>query len=187
MRYRYKPGWIGPGMKKPPAPRKSRAKPKAPGPKKGWKRRLRKYNAKGREEDGRWFDSGYEADRYLQLKALLQEGRIERLEFQPTYPVNIDGVHICNYRADFQYFKRTNGKVEAHIIEDVKGFPTPVYRLKRKLVAARYKRPVIELPAGWLAHYQGKTADECEPIIKQLNKERNARRKAKRARLDEDE
>lgn len=126
------------------------------------KPRLGKYNAKGRHVDGHWFASAAEADRYEQLKAMLAAGRIARLELQPTYPVSVDGVPICTYRGDFRYIKMnpTTGSAGALILEDVKGMVTDVYRLKKKLVEARYKIIVHELPARKVKTSEWLTADE---------------------------
>ena len=62
-----------------------------------------KYNAAGRRVDGAWFASEAEAVRYEQLRSLLADGVIERLELQPKFPVLLNGVPITTYRADFRY------------------------------------------------------------------------------------
>jgi hypothetical protein len=43
----------------------------------------------------------------------------------------VNGVLVCTYVGDFDYWE--NGE---YIVEDVKGFLTPVFKLKRKLVKA---------------------------------------------------
>ena len=126
------------------------------------KPRLGKYNAKGRHIDGHWFASAAEGDRYEQLKVMLEAGRISRLELQPTYTITVDGIPICTYRGDFRYYKHEtpHGRVSALILEDVKGMVTDVYRIKKKLVEARYRIPVHELPARKVKNAAGLTADE---------------------------
>ena len=49
-----------------------------------------------------------------------------------------------------------------------------------ELVEAKHKIKVIELPASWLKHYEGKHALDCIPIIEQLTKDKKARASAKK-------
>lgn len=92
-----------------------------------------KYGAKKTRVDGIWFASQAEANRYSTLKWLEKQGTISRLELQPAFRCSVNGKHICTYRADFAYFADN-----ARTIEDVKGFRTPIYRLKKKMVEAFY-------------------------------------------------
>lgn len=84
--------------------------------------------------NGHWHPSKAEAKRCDELHILQRAGEISRLEFEPAFPISINGVKVCTYKADFSYF--TN---ESRVIEDVKGVLTPVYRLKKKLVEAFYQ------------------------------------------------
>jgi len=114
-----------------------------------------KYKAVKTTIDGITFDSKKEAKRYTELKLLEKSGMITHLELQPTYDITINGAKICKYKADFRYFtvRQENneqyynskgewqtptmtGDKEGQIVEDVKGFKTPIYRLKKKLVEA---------------------------------------------------
>jgi hypothetical protein len=79
-----------------------------------------------------------EAKRCGELRLLEQLGEIARLEQQPRFPCKINGTLICTYVADFAYFDN-----ERRVIEDVKGQPTPVYKLKKKLVEALFPGTVI--------------------------------------------
>ena len=93
-----------------------------------------KYKAKKVKLDGYTFDSQAEAKHYWHtLKPKLERGEITHLEVHPSYEIKIDGVKICKYIADFRYFSG-----QSRIVEDVKGFRTAVYRLKKKLVEALY-------------------------------------------------
>lgn len=139
--------------------------------------KLGKYNNRGFRLDGRFFHSEAEANRYMQLKVLAEKGIITHLECQPAYPIHIDGTLICTYYADFRYFIRDP---QTLVIEDVKGQRTETYRLKKKLVEAKHKIRISELPGNWLAHYDGKHALDCMPIIEQLTKEKNQRAKERR-------
>ena len=116
-----------------------------------------KYRAIKTTVDGKTFDSKKEAKRYTELKLLEKSGMITHLELQPTYQITVNGVDICKYKADFRYFTvraenreqynnskgewivpTKTGDKEGQIVEDVKGFKTPIYRLKKKLVEACY-------------------------------------------------
>ena len=83
--------------------------------------------------DGITFDSKAEAKRYMELKLLERAGEIENLTLQPKFDCVIDGKKVCSYRADFSYFTR-----EKRVVEDVKGYKTSVYKLKKKLVEALF-------------------------------------------------
>jgi hypothetical protein len=90
-----------------------------------------KYNAKKTIVDGITFDSKKEAARYIELKLLEKRGHIKNLERQVRVDVTHDGHLLFWWKADFVYFE--NGK---RIYEDVKGFETPVWRLKKKILRA---------------------------------------------------
>lgn len=104
-----------------------------------------KYHAKKTTVDGITFDSRKEADRYLTLKAMEEEGLIGDLRRQVRYELvpafDVDGRHYrpVSYVADFVYAE--NGKT---VVEDVKGMRTDVYRLKSKLFARRYGLSIKE-------------------------------------------
>ena len=143
--------------------------------------KLGKYNSRGINLDGAFFHSEAEANRYLQLKVMEAAGKISRIERQVPYQIAIDGTHVCTYNADFRYFiTDPMGGTLAIVIEDVKGQRTHEFILKKKLVEAKHKIRVIELPASWLKHYEGKHALDCIPIIEQLTKDKKARASAKK-------
>lgn len=104
-----------------------------------------KYHARKTCVDGITFDSRREADRYLALKSMEEDGTIEDLRRQVRYELipafDVDGKHyrpVC-YVADFVYMK--DGK---EVVEDVKGMRTDVYKLKAKLFARRYGKVIKE-------------------------------------------
>ena len=101
---------------------------------------MTKYNAIRTEVDGIVFASKAEAKRYSQLKLLERAGEIKNLELQPSYDLEVNGVLICRYVADFRYMVRGGQKVE-----DVKGVKTPVYKLKKKLMKAIYNINIREV------------------------------------------
>lgn len=110
----------------------------------GW--RTNKYHAKKTVVDGMTFDSKREADRYLVLKNIEEDGDIEDLRRQVRYELvpafDVDGRHYrpVFYVADFVYVE--DGKT---VVEDVKGMRTDVYRLKSKLFAKRYGMSIKEM------------------------------------------
>nr|UVX77875.1 MAG: Protein of unknown function (DUF1064) [Bacteriophage sp.] len=104
-----------------------------------------KYHAKKTCVDGITFDSRKEADRYLVLKGMEEDGSIENLRRQVRYELvpafDVDGRHYrpVFYVADFVYV--ADGKT---VVEDVKGVMTDVYKLKSKLFARRYDMSIKE-------------------------------------------
>lgn len=88
-----------------------------------------------RTVDGILFASKREAKRYSELKLLLSAKLIDKLKLQPRFPITVEGEKICTYVADFEYVKHIGGK-ELTFVEDSKGFKTPEYKLKKKLMLA---------------------------------------------------
>tara|TARA_R100000781_G_scaffold54064_1_gene35366 strand:+ start:365 stop:676 length:312 start_codon:yes stop_codon:yes gene_type:complete len=101
---------------------------------------LLKYRNKKTEVDGIIFDSKAEAKRYTELKLLEKANAISDLRLQPKFDCVINGKKICSYRADFDYYE-----YDKYVCEDVKGFKTPVYRLKKKLVEALHNVKIVEV------------------------------------------
>ena len=91
-----------------------------------------KYRNKKTEIDGIMFDSKKEGTRYLDLKLLENLGEIKNLELQPKFEFIINDIKICSYRADFRYKDKDGNE----IVEDVKGYKTSMYNLKKKLMLA---------------------------------------------------
>lgn len=80
--------------------------------------------------DGIKFDSKAEATRYCELKLLDRAGEITELQLQPSFelvPKTATENRVI-YKADFSY--KENGKT---VVEDVKGYRTRDYNIKRKL------------------------------------------------------
>lgn len=116
-----------------------------------------KYHAHKAEIDGIVFDSAREANRWRELKMLEQAGEISGLQRQvsfvliPTYrePDELGprggmkkGKLIqkeCVYVADFVYME--GGK---KIVEDVKGYRTKEYAIKKKLMYDKYRIRIRE-------------------------------------------
>lgn len=103
-----------------------------------------KFHARSHtDDDGRFHASKAEGKRWHELKLMHRAGRITNLIHQPTFDLEINGVLICRYRADAEYLD-ADGK---RVIEDTKGVVTPVYRIKRKLMAALHGITITEVSA----------------------------------------
>ena len=101
----------------------------------------RKYKAKKVIVDGITFDSKKEARRYQELKLMERAGVIKGLVLQPCFLLQDKFKYKdkterkIKYIADFKYLDTRTGKT---VVEDVKGYKTDVYKLKRKLFLKRY-------------------------------------------------
>lgn len=100
-----------------------------------------KYRNKKVLFEGFVFDSKKEFERWNVLKILLNNGNIRLLECQVTYELKVNKRTIAKYIADFRYVISATGEV---IVEDVKGFKTPMYRLKKKLMQTIYNISIKE-------------------------------------------
>lgn len=102
-----------------------------------------KYKAKPVKADGYTFGSQAEYRRYRFLSGLQQAGLISRLKIHPRYPLIVNGIKIARYyEADFSYYDH---RMPGEIVEDVKGFKTAVYKLKKKLVWALHRIEIREI------------------------------------------
>lgn len=95
-----------------------------------------KYRNKKCEFRGMVFDSILERDRFIILEADQRDGKISDLRRQVRFTLipsqRIGGKVVereCAYIADFVYLK--DGKM---VVEDTKGFSTPEFIIKRKLM-----------------------------------------------------
>ena len=128
----------------------------------GWRRNGTKYNATKCLVDGIEFASKREANRYLELRLLERAGEISDLRLQVDFelipnqyrtekrygkngkPLKDKEVLLERkvvYRADFVYTDK-DGKT---VVEDVKGFRTTEYVLKRKMFLYKYGFPITEI------------------------------------------
>ena len=103
---------------------------------------MSKYNSKKTVVDGQTFDSKKEANRYQELVLLEKAGVIKNLSRQVKFVLipsqrDENGKVIereCSYKADFMYYDEAGET----IVEDVKGFRTKEYIIKRKLMLYQY-------------------------------------------------
>ena len=92
--------------------------------------------------DGITFDSKREAERYKELRLLERGGLITDLRLQVPFELipKQPGERAVKYVADFVYTE--NGRM---VVEDVKGYRTDVYRLKRRMMQAKYGITIQEV------------------------------------------
>lgn len=108
--------------------------------------RKSKYRSIKTTVDDITFDSKKEAKRYQELKLLLRANKIENLRLQVPY-VLIDkskyGRQI-KYIADFVYYDK---ELRQEVVEDTKSeaTKTPVYMLKKRLMAEKYDIEIKEI------------------------------------------
>ena len=103
-----------------------------------------KYGNKKTERDGILFDSRKEAERYGELVLLQRAGKVRGLRLQPEFTLQEaftslagEKVRAIRYRADFAYQepRRIAGALcWVDVVEDVKGYKTKEYELKRKMM-----------------------------------------------------
>lgn len=105
-----------------------------------------KYGAKKVQLDGYTFDSQLEAQRWQQLQILLTAGAIRELSEPHKEYTIVDKTLVrgkweraVKHEVDFDYVETTTHQ---HVVEDVKGYATAVWKLKRRLFVERY--PHIE-------------------------------------------
>lgn len=102
------------------------------------KKKRAKYGAKRMTLDGYKFDSRAEGNRYAQLRQQEQMGAITDLKIHPLYPLEVHGVHIASYEADFSYRVAGTNSAKSLVIEDVKAVRTPEFKIKWKLAQVLY-------------------------------------------------
>lgn len=127
-----------------------------------------KYAAKPTYVGGIRFASKKEAARYGELKNLEYAGVISHLELQPRFPLIVNGQVVCTYVGDFRYLE--NGK---SVTEDVKGFKTDVYTIKKKLLLATH--PGIDHREIGIRVKRGQKFDAKSQEIAQVFKEESRR------------
>ncbi len=93
-----------------------------------------KYRNEKTARDGVVYDSKHESKVLADLETLERAGHIRDLRRQVKFAIVIGDIHVCDYIADAVYME---GK--RRVVVDAKSAATrklPVYRLKRKLMAA---------------------------------------------------
>lgn len=114
-----------------------------------WYQKPSKYKNIKTVVDGYTFDSGKEANRYIQLKLLQRAGEITDLVLQPKFWLSINDRPIllkskgfpngrrATFKPDFQYMRGKDGKT---VVEDVKSpaTRTEAYVLRKGIFEVMY-------------------------------------------------
>lgn len=100
-------------------------------------KRASKFNARRTETEDGVFDSKREAVRFASLKMLAKGREITGLARQVRFDLNEGGTYV----ADFLYFDR---RARKWVVEDAKGFRTPVYKRKAKLMRELHGIEILE-------------------------------------------
>ena len=112
-----------------------------------------KYRAKRTEYNGIMYDSNKEAKRAKELDFMQSNGIITGLQRQVKFAwiethqigVNFEEETINfkrTYIADFVYF---DIEKQCDVVEDVKGFKTPEYKKKKKIVEKIFSIKIVEI------------------------------------------
>lgn len=80
------------------------------------------------------YDSKAEMLRAFELDALKAAGKIKGWERQVEFRLVVERALICKFIVDFRVFDG-----HSYWLEEVKGWPTPEYKLKLKLFKALYQ------------------------------------------------
>lgn len=101
-----------------------------------------KYHAEKTEIDGIKFASRKEARRYQELKLLQRAGVIKDLKLQVPFVLFEKNEYgrVIKYVADFTYYEG-----DQYVVEDVKGILTPLYKLKKRIVAEHFGIKIKEV------------------------------------------
>lgn len=98
-----------------------------------------KFGNEKTDVDGIKFDSKAESQRYGELTMMERGGLIQGFEMQVPYDLDVNGIHICKYIADFVI----TWPDSIVTVEDVKGVQTPDFKLKKKLMWAIHRIEII--------------------------------------------
>lgn len=123
------------------------------------KARESKYHNQPTTVNGIRFDSRKEANRYMELMALQQAGKIRKLRLQAQYTLQEsyitdagERVRAIRYVADFAYERAllpdcTGETRWIPVVEDVKSRPTKTaqYEMKKKLLRERFNLTITEV------------------------------------------
>lgn len=110
-------------------------------------RRSKFNNRPDRCCEGVTHQSQLESRRCTELHLMQKGGLIRDLEAhpQPRFRLDVNGVHVCSYIADFRWTECDSGEV---VVADAKGFKTREYELKKRLMLACHGIEICELRSG---------------------------------------
>lgn len=93
------------------------------------------------ECDGILFQSVREMTYYICVRNQKLSGEIKDFKRQVTYSLDIDGIHIAKYKADFVVYNWDG----TFIVVDVKGVRTAIYRMKKALMLICHRVKIKEI------------------------------------------
>ena len=99
-----------------------------------WRRTPSKFGNTRASFNGKTYHSALERNDAMWLHTLEQEGRISDLREQVRYRVVVNGAHVCDSIVDFRFHVVGSDKTWTWF--ETKGFPTDVWKLKKKLIEA---------------------------------------------------
>lgn len=99
--------------------------------------RKNKYGNVKCEADGYKFDSKKERKRYYELKLLKQVGEVKEFKLQKPYKLYGRFRYVCDF-----FVKWSDG---TETVEDVKGYKTDVYKLKKAWIKDKYNIDIVEI------------------------------------------
>ncbi len=113
-----------------------------------------KYRAVRCEAYGRLWASKAELRRYHDLLTMGHAGALRNLELQPRFILTVNGMHVGRYTPDFRYDERCLGRWHCglmicpgghwiDVVEEVKGFRTRDYLIRRELFKALFPQIVF--------------------------------------------
>jgi len=106
---------------------------------------MTRYGARKTTVDGHVFASKMESEFYDHLKRLQAAGEVDHFVLQPSFTLQTGfkkhgkTYRAITYVADFGVVYADGRRV----VYDVKGMPTPVFKLKQKLYARLYSEPLV--------------------------------------------
>jgi hypothetical protein len=109
------------------------------------KKRRNKYHAKKTVVDNITFDSKREAEHYVVLKKMQEEGVIRSLERQKPFTFIYNGVKIGRYIADFVYEDVCSGEKKVQDVKSVYTAKMPLYKWKKKMMRAFFGIEIQEV------------------------------------------
>ena len=124
-----------------------------------------RYGAKRTEYNGASYDSGAEASFAGYLDLLVKSGHLKSYTRQVPYDLRgVGGTHITKHIVDF-VVTWPDGDTEAW---EYKGYPTDVWKLKRKLFEDNYP----DLPYRTFKFVKGEVAETTAPRKRRRKKKR---------------
>jgi len=100
-----------------------------------WNQKYSYYNTKKVTTNGTQYDSKFEAAKGQQLEMLKKAKEIKDYDTHLRTELCVNGYHICDYYIDFVVYH--NDESIEYI--EMKGYPTPVWKLKWKLFCALFE------------------------------------------------